>query len=156
MTDLAELEAIKRLKYKYLRCLDSKQWDELSKCFAADVKTSFSGGAFSFNGPDAVISFFKEGLPKTRISMHHAHQPEIELTGETTATGEWALEDYLIDTEGNWSMRGAAFYHDKYIKIDGEWKIQATGYDRIFEEFWDRGKDPSLKLTQNMFASKGN
>lgn len=24
---LEDLEAIKRLKYKYLRCLDTKQWD---------------------------------------------------------------------------------------------------------------------------------
>ena len=24
-----DLEAIKRLKYKYQRCLDTKQWDEL-------------------------------------------------------------------------------------------------------------------------------
>ena len=27
--DWQDLEAIKRLKYKYQRCLDTKQWDEL-------------------------------------------------------------------------------------------------------------------------------
>ena len=151
MNELIEIEAIKRLKYKYLRCVDSKKWDELAECFTEDATSSFSSGAFSYNGRDAIIAFLKEGLPRTRISLHHGHQPEIDITGDT-ATGTWALEDYLIDTEGNWSLRGAAFYHDEYIKTDGKWKIKSTGYDRIFEEFWSREDSPSLKLTQNMFA----
>ncbi len=153
MNKLEEIEAIRRLKYKYFRCLDSKKWDELGQCFAEDARSSFSGGAHSYNGRDAIIEFFKEGLPYTRLSMHQGHHPEIEITGNTTATGTWALEDYLIDTQGNWSMRGAAFYHDEYAKINGEWKIKSTGYDRIFEEFWSRADSPSLKITQNMFAS---
>ncbi len=152
MNELSEIEAIKRLKYKYFRCLDSKKWNELTKCFTPDAKSSFSGGAYSFSGRDEIIGFFKEGLPQTRLSMHHGHHPEIELTSETTATGIWALEDYLIDTAGNWSMKGAAFYHDEYVKIDGEWKVKSTGYERIFEEMWDRGQDSSLKILQNMFA----
>ncbi len=152
MTDMVEIEKIKRLKYKYFRCLDSKKWDELAECFTPDAKSSFSSGAYSFEGREAIIDFFKEGLARTRLSMHHGHHPEIELTSETTATGIWALEDYLIDTEGNWSMRGAAYYRDEYAKIDGEWKVKSTGYDRIFEEFWNRADSPSLKITQNMFA----
>ncbi|MFO8101804.1 MAG: nuclear transport factor 2 family protein [Dehalococcoidia bacterium] len=153
MNELIEIEAIKRLKYKYLRCVDSKNWGELEECFAEDASSSFAGGAHSYQGRDAIIAFLKEGLPSTRLSMHQGHQPEIELLGETSAKATWALEDYLIDTEGNWSMRGAAFYHDEYAKIDGEWKIKSTGYERIFEEFWSRADTPSLKITQNMFAS---
>ncbi len=154
MNDVNEIEAIKRLKYKYLRCVDLKKWDELKDCFTEDAKSSFAGGAHSYNGRDAIINFLKEGLPVTRLSMHQGHQPEIDINSNTTATGTWALEDYLIDTEGNWSMRGAAFYHDEYVKIAGEWKIKSTGYDRIFEEFWSRADSPSLKVTQNMFAPK--
>jgi hypothetical protein len=51
-------------------------------------------------------------------------------------------------------MRGAAFYHDEYVKINGEWKIQSTGYDRIFEEMWSREQDPTLNVLQNMFEGK--
>jgi len=152
MNQLAEIEAIKRLKYKYLRCVDLKKWDELKECFTEDARSGFSSGAYSYEGRDAIISFLKEGLPETRLSMHHGHQPEIDITSDTTASGKWALEDYLIDTEGDWSMRGAAFYHDEYVKIAGEWKIKATGYDRIFEEFWSRTESSSLKVTQNIFA----
>ncbi len=154
MNELVEIEAIKRLKYKYLRCVDSKKWEELAECFTEDARSAFSGGAYSFSGRDAIIDFLKEGLPSTRLSMHHGHQPEIELTGDTSATGTWALEDYLIDTVGKWSMRGAAFYHDEYVKVDGQWKIKLTGYDRIFEEMWSREHNPTLNILQNMFEGQ--
>lgn len=154
MDTLVEIEAIKRLKYKYLRCVDTKNWDGLAECFVEDAESSFSSGAYSYDNREAIINFLKEGLPVTRLSMHQGHQPEIELISDTTATGTWALEDYLIDTEGNWSMHGAAFYRDEYVKIDGEWKIKSTGYDRIFEEMWSRAQDPTLNLLQNMFAEK--
>jgi len=35
--DLVEIELIKRLKYKYARCLDQKLWDEIAECFTADA-----------------------------------------------------------------------------------------------------------------------
>lgn len=154
MDELLEIEAIKQLKYRYLRCVDTKNWDDLTECLVENAHSSFSSGAYTYDSREAIINFLKEGLPATRLSMHHGHQPEIVLTSDTTATGTWALEDYLIDTEGNWSMRGAAFYHDQYVKIDGEWKIKSTGYDRIFEEMWSRAQDPTLNLLQNMFAKK--
>ena len=37
MIDLHELEAIKRLKHKYLRCLDEKLWDEMETVFTEDA-----------------------------------------------------------------------------------------------------------------------
>ena len=86
------------------------------------------------------------------VTMHQGHHPEIELTSDTTATGIWALEDYVIMTELNMSLHGAAFYHDKYVKVDGQWKIKHTGYERIFEEIWNRADIPSLNLMQNMHA----
>jgi bile-acid 7alpha-dehydratase len=147
-----DIEAIKRLKYKYFRCLDSKLWDDLAECFTEDATSSYSGGKYSFQGRDAIMKFLKEGMCETRVSMHHGHHPEIEVTGERTATGVWALEDCLIDTRSNWGVHGAAFYRDEYVKVGGGWKMKHTGYERVFEEMWDRGETKSLKITQNMFA----
>ena len=39
MDELAEIEAIKRLKYKYLRCVDTKNWDELVKKYKGIIHT---------------------------------------------------------------------------------------------------------------------
>jgi hypothetical protein len=40
MAQLEEIEAIKQLKYRYFRCLDSKRWAELAECFAPDATSS--------------------------------------------------------------------------------------------------------------------
>ena len=32
MLDLQEIESIKRLKYKYMRCIDEKRWDDVAAC----------------------------------------------------------------------------------------------------------------------------
>ena len=52
LTTMLELEAIKRLKYRYIRCLDQKLWDELEECFIPDAVASYGGGAWSFDGRD--------------------------------------------------------------------------------------------------------
>ena len=122
MADLGEIEAIKRLKYKYFRTLDLKKWDEMAECFTEDAKTSYSAGKYSFEGRDTIMGFLKQGLGTDRISMHQGHHPEIELTSDTTATGRWALQDYVIDLKRNTSLFGAAFYEDEYVKVNGEWK----------------------------------
>ena len=73
---------------------------------------------------------------------------------ETTATATWALEDVVINTEHEFTIRGAAFYHDRYVKVAGDWKIASTGYRRIYEETESRKETPSLKLSSNMWANK--
>lgn len=152
MADLQQLEAIKRLKYRYLRCLDQKLWDELATCFTADARCSYGDGKYAYEGREAIMKFLEGSMPSTMLTSHRVHHPEIELTSETTATGVWALDDVVIETQHEFTIRGAAFYSDEYVKVDGEWKIRSTGYRRVFEEMQSRKESESLKLTANMFA----
>ncbi|MCX5998529.1 MAG: nuclear transport factor 2 family protein, partial [Chloroflexi bacterium] len=84
---LDDLEAIKRLKYKYIRCVDSKLWDELAKCFTEDATTSYEGGKYKLVGRDAIMDFFKRDMGPELITMHHVHHPEIEIAGTDAARG---------------------------------------------------------------------
>lgn len=143
--DLVEIEAIKRLKYRYVRCLDQKRWDELAGCLLPDATAAYGGGAYSFSGCDEILAFLRESLGPTMITMHQVHQPEIELTSDTTATGTWGLEDRVIMIDHKLTLRGAAFYTDRYSKLDGEWRIAHTGYERLFEEMEPRSD--SIRLT---------
>jgi hypothetical protein len=153
MYDLQEIEAIKRLKYRYLRCLDCKRWDELKECFIPDATAAYGGGKYSFETRDKIVEFLVEFLDHdTVLTMHHGHQPEIELTSETTATGVWALEDRVINLDLDITIRGAAFYRDEYVKVDGEWKFASTGYQRVYEEVESRKDTASLQVTDNMFV----
>ena len=149
---LEEIDAIKRLKYKYVRCVDSKLWDDLAQCFIQEATTSY-GGKYSPTGLAAILDFLSKYNPPEVITMHHVHHPEIELTGAETARATWALQDFVISLKGDWSHYGTALYQDEYVKVDGRWKIKHTGYKRIFSERWTRSEIKSLEITENMHAS---
>ena len=155
MVDLQEIEAIKRLKYTYCRCLDEKRWDEMAQCLTEDATAAYSDGHYSFTGRDAIMQFLRDALDGHHmITSHRVHQPEIDLTSATTATGIWALDDIVIETKANIVIRGSAFYRDEYAKVDGQWKIKHTGYQRIYEEMLSRSDTPSWQLTANRWAAK--
>jgi len=154
-SELHEIEAIKRLKYRYLRCLDQKLWDELAECFTPDARSSYGGGRYAYDGREAILDFLRRSMGSpTLLSSHRAHHPEIELTGPDTATGVWALDDTVIETRAGITIRGAAFYEDEYVKQDGAWRIRFTGYKRTWEELESRDR-PGLRLTASWFATGG-
>ena len=84
--------------------------------------------------------------------MHH---PEIDLTSATTARGVWALEDVVVDASRDFSLRGAAFYTDDYVKSGGQWRIQRTAYKRTYEEVWKRSAPAPQTLTASWFDTGG-
>lgn len=138
---LVETEAIKQVKARYARAVDTKDWDLLASVLAPDARSVYNDGVFAFEGRDAILDFLKDALDTKKIvSMHQSHTPEIELTSETTARGTWYLEDIVLNegetTEHNPGMSvmiGTGIYHDEYVKRDGAWLISMTGYERIFE-----------------------
>lgn len=155
-SDLVEIEAIKRLKYRYMRCLDQKRWQEIGECFSDDATAAYSGGKYAYTGREAIVGFLSGSMGDDSFhSAHQVHHPEIDLTGATTATGTWSLQDTVIDTKWDIIIRGAAFYEDEYVKRDGVWLIQHTGYRRLFEEMLSRKDVPSLKLTASWWSTGG-
>ena len=108
---LEDLEAIKQLKYRYWRSLDTKQWDELEACFAADVSVSYGEGRYAFQGREAVMRFLTESLSVDRgsVTIHHGHHPEIQITAADTASGTWALYNYMFNQKENRGIRIGAF-----------------------------------------------
>jgi hypothetical protein len=143
--DLVEMRKIEQLKYAYVRCIDLKEWDEIEELFVPDATATYSDGKYSFDGRDAIMAFLRESMASTNmLTSHKVHQPEIVLTGDT-ATATWALEDVVVHLDYNMEIRGAAFYHDTYVKVDGTWKIKHTGYERIYEEMEPRREE--IKLT---------
>ena len=137
-----------------MRCLDQKLWDELEECFAPDATASYGGGAWSYEGRDAILQFIRDSMGSHKfLSSHRVGQPEIELTGPDTARGSWALDDLVVHLELGVDIRGAAFYEDTYVKVDGAWRIRSTGYKRTFEEIRPRPQD--VTLTASWWGTDG-
>jgi hypothetical protein len=149
--DLVALEEIRQVKYRYLRCVDQKLWDELADVFTADATVDYGtrvyGKPLKMNGRDEIIAFFRAKLGPDVITVHAAGQPEITVDGGT-ATGSWRFEDKVIATEHRVVIVGAAFYQDRYERgDDGRWRIAHTGYVRTYEAMLSLDDLPSFQLT---------
>ncbi len=155
-TDLVQIEAIKRLKYRYLRCLDQKRWDAIVDCFVPEATASYGGGSYEFEGRDAIVDFLRRSMGSEEfLSSHRCTHPEIDLTGPDTATGTWALDDFVIVGEHDVIVAGAAFYEDTYVMVDGDWLISHTGYRRTFEQVWPRSSLEGIQLTASWWSTGG-
>jgi hypothetical protein len=134
VAELLEIELIKQLKYRYMRCVDQKLWQEIVGCFTVDATVAYDGGRYQFVGRDAIVEFLSRSMSERKLTSHRVHQPEIRLDGPARATGTWAMEDAVMDLPDRRTIRGAGFYDDVYVKLDDEWKIASTGYQRTYVE----------------------
>jgi hypothetical protein len=156
--DLAALEEIRRLKYRYLRCVDLKLWDEIADVFTADATVDYGtkalGEPIQLRGREEIVAFLRKSLGPGIITVHFASQPEIDVDG-ATAAGTWSFEDTVIATEYRVMIKGAAFYEDRYARgEDGRWRISHTGYVRTYEVMMSLDDVPSLKFTANRWAEQ--
>jgi uncharacterized protein (TIGR02246 family) len=125
-----DVEAIKQLKARYFRTMDTKDWAAMRQVFADDVvmDTTDSGGGV-VNGADVFVAFLQETLAGA-ITVHHGHMPEITLTSSTTASGIWALHDEIVWPDGT-RMRGDGHYAETYERVGGEWRIASSTLTRL-------------------------
>ena len=135
-TTLCEIEAIKQLKARYCRYLDTKRWDDWRGLFTDDFvsDTSPSGGK-RIAGADAFVSYVRNALGK-QPTVHQVHAPEIALTSTTTATGIWALEDVVRLAYGV-NLNGRGHYHETYEKVDDQWLIKTSTLTRLREDVFN-------------------
>jgi hypothetical protein len=149
------IEAIKRLKARYFRCVDTKDWAGFLALFAPDavIDTSeaftpkdYTGALLEFNGvvpppPNPAgrcddIAKFVVDLSKVLdgvSTVHHGHMPEIELTSPTTATGIWAMEDILRWPRDSAirDMHGYGHYRETYELLPKGWRIKTLKLTRL-------------------------
>ena len=151
--DLIALEELKRLKYRYLRAVDLKDFDLLETTLTPDATANY-GHKLRFTGRDEIMAFLRKSLDGNSITEHHVGHPEIEIAGDT-ATGTWYLQDVVIMPEHRFILQGAAFYSDTYVRgTDGTWRIRTTGYERTYEGTLSMDDLPSYNLTVNRWADR--
>jgi len=137
---LEAIEAIKQLKARYFRAMDTKDWDGFAAVFTPDALMDMSGemrdsvteGAGVTRGNTAIAAFVKGAVDAVE-TVHHGHMPEIEILTSVTARGIWAMEDMLRWPIGSplRSMHGYGHYHETYEKLDGRWRIKTIALTRI-------------------------
>jgi hypothetical protein len=135
-TMLLEIEAIKQLKARYCRLLDTKDWQAWRRLFSDDfLSDTLKAGGKVIRGADEFVAFTRKGV-RSQATVHQVHAPEIELTSATTARGVWALEDVVRFGPGV-NLRGYGHYAETYEKVDGQWLITSSTLTRLREDVFN-------------------
>jgi hypothetical protein len=142
---LWDIEQIKQLKARYFRFLDTKQWTEFRALFTDDWQW-YAGEANEPQHltPDAFVEWISGSHDSGRVlSAHQGHMPEIELTGERTAQGIWAMFDW-VDHPQSRAFQGFGHYWEQYEKgDDGKWRIKTTRLTRLRTDQTPPGAEPN-------------
>jgi hypothetical protein len=123
---LDAIEAIKQLKARYFRTLDTKDWAGLREVFTEDVMidtTQDAGGEPSV-GVEAFVPRLLDAIGLA-TTVHHGHMAEIEITSPTTAHGVWAMA----------GMHGWGHYNESYVKQGDGWRISSLTLTRLRVDF---------------------
>ena len=135
MLAMGDLEDIKRVKYRYLRALDTKHWADYADTMTDDVVGDYGsslGEEHHFTDRNSLVEYMRTSLPDSVVTEHRVTHPEITIDGDE-ASGIWYLQDRVIVVEFDFMLIGAAFYHDEYRKTPDGWKISVTGYKRTYD-----------------------
>ena len=138
---LLEIERIKQLKARYFRFVDTKAWADWRGVFTDDMRLYREGP----NGPEPAMTADElvshvSALLADAITVHHGHAPEIKLTSPTTATGVWAMFDWVDQQkEPEESFIGYGHYLEEYEKGgDGQWRIKRMQLRRLRLDYPNR------------------
>lgn len=135
------IEEIKRLKARYFRCMDTRDWQGYGGTFADDgvlevqgVRATDAGEPASRRevGAEAIVRWVS-GVLDGAVTIHHGHMPEIELLSPDRARGIWAMEDRVIWPER--ALHGWGHYHEAYVRERGAWRIASSRLTRLRVEF---------------------
>jgi hypothetical protein len=119
---LLDIQEITALKSKYCRCVDTKDWAGYGSLLVDDYYFEAEGRVDQ--GRDNVVAFVSNALKDT-VSIHHVHNPEISVNGDT-ASGVWAMIDYVVfSMDGaKFSLMGYGWYHEDYVRTAAGWRLK--------------------------------
>jgi SnoaL-like domain len=139
MSGWSDLEALKHLKARYCRSLDTQDWPSFRAVFSDDAVVEFPGLP-RFTRADDFVAFTIERTAGA-TTVHQCSLPEIELTGADTARGIWAMTDVVrrgsaVVADGLYGFRGYGHYHETYRRGSGGWCIETLRLERLLLLPW--------------------
>ena len=143
MLTMDDLEAIKRVKYRYLRALDTKHWADFADTLTEDIIGDYGsslGEEHHFTNRKDLVDFMRKSMPAGVLTEHRVTHPEISVDGDE-AEAIWYLQDRVIVPEFNFMLEGAAFYRD-------------NGVERLFRDIQGARFHPMQQGPQATYAGK--
>lgn len=124
VTDLADIEAIRRLSHDYAWAVDNSQLDVLMSLFTEDGEwdsTAFGMGIE--RGHDALRVFFEGLIDNTQSRCHMAMNHRIDVDGDTASATVY-LHAYVITKVEGRRDESVGYYADDYVRTAQGWQIK--------------------------------
>lgn len=132
---LVAFNELAQAKARYCRLLDTKDWTALSELLTEDMEFDLSDGnpdVAPIIGRDNVLAAVQASVT-TAKTVHQVHAPEIELDGDH-AQVIWAVQERVVWDNGT-SLTACGHYHDRWVRVDGSWKIAALRLTHLVMDF---------------------
>ncbi len=138
LEELLAREAVKDVKARYCRFLDTKDWEGFGNLFTDDavLDVKEDTGADPFHGREALVDQVRAAVTHAK-STHHVHSPEIAFDGPDAADVIWAMQDRVVWAEGKspippvTAITGYGHYRERYVRRDGLWRIASLKLARL-------------------------
>ena len=122
MSELNDLEAIRRLTYEYAMAVDTMQLDKLIDLFVPEaVFDPGPGGVPVMNDRDEIEAFFKATFEGSRNLYHLTSNHIIDVDGDT-ASGTVYYAASGVTADGA-SFGANGYYGDTYVRTADGWKF---------------------------------
>ncbi len=137
---LLDYEAIRQVKARYCRLLDTKDWDGFIALFTPDavMDVQEDTGNPPITGHAAILEQVRSAVIDAQTA-HQVHSSEITLQGDR-ADVVTAMQDRVVwapgkcPIPGGQSITGFGHYTERYVHVDGGWKIAFLKLTRLTVE----------------------
>ena len=143
---LLAIEEVRKLKARYFRFYDDKDWDAFTDLFTDDAEFTFVAADLAHYPPDYAAFLTPEGdlrLDRDRLlawlvptsayvtTVHHGHMPEITVTAPDRAEAVWRVSDTIrFPSEPPVWLRGHGRYDEEYVRTPDGWRLRRSRYER--------------------------
>jgi hypothetical protein len=137
LQQLIDTREIERVKARYFRYMDHRQWDQFRDLFTDDLQFFIDTGrepvtsTATWTSADDLVAYLAS-TPPTKITVHQGHMPDIEFTDDDHAEGVWAMFDWVDYPSRGSAFKGYGYYFETYVRCqDGRWRISSSRLTRL-------------------------
>ena len=124
---LSDLEACRRLRVTYFRCLDTANLADLKEILTEDFSCRCVGGDYVYEAKSRAefLAMTENSFHSEIVTQHNGHGSEVDLVSDTRATALVYFNDLVYHFRSKEFLMGTGLYKDRYRKENGRWRIRA-------------------------------
>ena len=138
LRDMVDERAIRRLHAHYVDAMNRSAWEEFTDLFIPAAELTVSRGEAQPDrvvGPAAIGELIAGYIAKYDFLVQVILNARIQLRwrGDVHAAGaRLYIAEFRQWTSTGRRLESAGVYHDRYARVDGQWRFAQRRYDRLY------------------------